>query len=82
VKESHNEAKAYYKFFNDLNYHKVHIITDDENCQINLRDNILKNLDGIFKNKNRAGDNPFTVNVITFSDHGLTFDGDAIGVIS
>ena len=29
VKESHNEAKAYYDFFNDLKYHKVSIITDD-----------------------------------------------------
>jgi hypothetical protein len=27
------------------------------------------------------GDNPYCVNVITFSGHGLTFDGDAIAVI-
>ncbi len=32
-----------------------------------------------FKNINK--NNPFTVNVISFSGHGLTFDGDAIGVI-
>jgi hypothetical protein len=27
------------------------------------------------------GENPFVVNFITFSGHGITFDGDAIGVI-
>jgi hypothetical protein len=27
------------------------------------------------------GKNPYTVNVITFSGHGLTVDGDAIAVI-
>jgi hypothetical protein len=27
------------------------------------------------------GNNPFTVNVITYSGHGITFDGDAIAVI-
>ena len=27
------------------------------------------------------GRNPYTVNVITFSGHGITFDGDAIAVI-
>ena len=28
-----------------------------------------------------TGRNPFTVNVITFSGHGVTYDGDAIAVI-
>jgi hypothetical protein len=27
------------------------------------------------------GKNPFVVNIVTFSGHGLTFEGDAIGVI-
>jgi hypothetical protein len=27
------------------------------------------------------GKNPFVVNVITYSGHGITFDGDAIAVI-
>ena len=27
------------------------------------------------------GENPYSVNVITFSGHGITFDGDAIAVI-
>ncbi len=30
---------------------------------------------------NEWGSNPFTVNIITFSGHGITFDGDAIAVI-
>jgi hypothetical protein len=28
-----------------------------------------------------TGLNPYVVNVITFAGHGITFDGDAIGVI-
>ena len=28
-----------------------------------------------------TGDNPYVVNVISFSGHGMTFDGDAIAVI-
>ena len=35
---------------------------------------MLSKCDGI-------GLNPFTVNVVTFSGHGITFDGDAIAVI-
>jgi hypothetical protein len=27
------------------------------------------------------GENPYVVNFITFSGHGITYDGDAIGVI-
>jgi hypothetical protein len=27
------------------------------------------------------GENPFVVNIITFSGHGITFEGDAIAVI-
>jgi hypothetical protein len=82
VKESHNEAKAYLKFFKeDLNYHNSDIITDEEIDQIKLRDKIIKKLDEIFKNKSESKENIFKVNVISFSGHGITFDGDAIGVI-
>ncbi len=35
---------------------------------------MLKSCSGI-------GENPYSVNVITFSGHGITFDGDAIAVI-
>jgi hypothetical protein len=35
----------------------------------------------MFKSSNGIGDNPFTLNLISFTGHGLTFDGDAIGVI-
>jgi hypothetical protein len=44
-----------------------------------MRKKILEQIDGM---KTRGiGKNPFTVNVITYSGHGLTLDGDAIGVI-
>jgi len=30
---------------------------------------------------NGKGNNPYIVNVITYSGHGITFEGDTIGVI-
>ncbi len=35
----------------------------------------------IFDGCDGLGNNPYTVNVITFSGHGITFRGDAIAVI-
>ncbi len=35
----------------------------------------------MYKKCDGKGQNPFVVNVITFSGHGITFDGDAIAVI-
>ena len=35
----------------------------------------------MFNNCAGKGNNPYVVNVITFSGHGITFDGDAIAVI-
>ena len=46
-----------------------------------MRDKITQKLDEIYSNKNENKENPFKVNVISFSGHGITFDGDAIGVI-
>ena len=46
-----------------------------------MRDKIIEKLDEIYSNKNENKENPFKVNVISFSGHGITFDGDAIGVI-
>ncbi len=35
----------------------------------------------MYESSNRIGDNPFTLNLISFSGHGFRFDGDEIGVI-
>ena len=44
IKESHNEAKAYFKFFKEeLKYHDAQIITDED--QTYLRDKILEKFD-------------------------------------
>ncbi len=37
--------------------------------------------DYIQKSKNNSSENLLTVNFISFSGHGLTYDGDSIGVI-
>ena len=44
-----------------------------------MRKKILDQIDSM---KTRGiGENPYTVNVITYSGHGITLEGDAIGVI-
>ena len=49
--------------------------------QINLRTSIVDLLEKMVSKCDGIGKNPFVVNVITFSGHGITFDGDAIAVI-
>ena len=44
-----------------------------------MRKKILEQIDGM--KTSGIGKNPFTVNVITYSGHGITLEGDAIGVI-
>ena len=71
----------YSKFFkDDLKYHSVITLTDQiKKDQKEMRKKILEQIDGM---KTRGiGKNPFTVNVITYSGHGITLEGDAIGVI-
>ena len=73
--------ELYSKFFkDDLKYHSVISLTDQiKKDKKDMRKKILEQIDAM---KTRGiGKNPFTVNVITYSGHGLTLDGDAIGVI-
>lgn len=49
--------------------------------QVNLRKKILDKLEKMYSECDGWGNNPFSVNVITFTGHGITFDGDAIAVI-
>jgi hypothetical protein len=46
-----------------------------------LRENVIERLEKMFTMCRGIGDNPYIVNVITFSGHGITFSGDAIGAI-
>ena len=49
--------------------------------QINLRAKIIEQLERLVSKCDGIGKNPFVVNVITYSGHGITFDGDSIAVI-
>ena len=50
--------------------------------QVCLRNKIVEQLDLMYSRCDGYGKNPFTVNVITFSGHGLTYiNGDAIAAI-
>jgi hypothetical protein len=65
-----------------MNYHKVLEITDKMKVnQKGLRDKILKQTDELLAKCSGIGINPFSVNVITYSGHGIHFNGDAIAVI-
>ncbi len=65
-----------------MNYHKVLQITDKiKNNQRGLRDKIIKQTDELLAKCSGFGMNPYSFNVITYSGHGITFDGDAIAVL-
>ncbi len=49
--------------------------------QTNLRSKILHTIESMRSGCTGLGRNPFTVNVITFSGHGFTLNGDTIAVI-
>lgn len=49
--------------------------------QYNLRQKILDQIQIIENNSPGIGQNPYTVNVITYSGHGIDYGGDAIAVI-
>ncbi len=46
-----------------------------------MRENILTQIERIINGSSRKGINPYKVNVITFSGHGIAVNGDAIAVI-
>ena len=46
-----------------------------------MRAKILSEADELLAKCSGFGANPYSVNVITYSGHGITFDGDAIAVI-
>jgi hypothetical protein len=46
-----------------------------------LSSRILTKLDDMEKKCDGLGDNPFVVNVVTFTGHGITFNDDAIALI-
>jgi len=45
------------------------------------RDRILKTFDEMIGRCVGEGKNPYTVNVISYSGHGITYEGDAVAVI-
>ena len=49
--------------------------------QINLRSKIMEKLYNMVSRSDGKGKNPYAVNVITYSGHGFTLDGDAIAAI-
>ena len=73
--------ETYSKFFKEnLKYHSVNKLTDQIKFdRKDMRKKILDQIDGM--KPIGKGQNPFTVNVITYSGHGITLEGDAIGVI-
>ncbi len=57
-------------------------ITDEAKMkQVNLRTKIINELERLVSKCDGIGKNPFVVNVITYSGHGITFEGDSIAVI-
>ena len=49
--------------------------------RIDHREEFIKAIDEQYNNCSGIGKNPYTVNIITFSGHGITCNGDAIAMI-
>jgi hypothetical protein len=49
--------------------------------ETNVRANIIDKLEKMISLCGGIGDNPYIVNVVTYSGHGITFKGDAIAAI-
>jgi hypothetical protein len=49
--------------------------------QINLRNQIIDELGVMLKTCDGRGKNPYIVNVITFSGHGISYNGDDLAAI-
>jgi hypothetical protein len=84
VKESHNEVRTYANFFkNELEYDPVTEIIDDKKLsyELNLKNRIDDQLQSMLNKCDGKGNNPFVVNVITYSGHGITHESDAIAVV-
>ncbi len=46
-----------------------------------MREKILTQANEMLSRCAAIGENPYCVNVVTFSGHGMTFDGDAVAII-
>lgn len=65
-----------------MGYHKTQNYTDKISAnKKGGRKKILKTFDDMLARCIGEGKNPYTVNVITFSGHGITVNGDAVAVI-
>jgi hypothetical protein len=64
-----------------LEYHKVDSYIDKNLYITKCRENIIKKIDIMLNRCIEIGENPFVVTVLTFSMHGISYKGDAIGVI-
>ena len=80
VNESHNDVIKYEEFFkNELHFHKINKIVDNNLSEMHKR--TLNMTDIMYDRIISIGENPYSVNLITYSGHGITFGGDAIAVI-
>lgn len=80
VYESHNDVTSYEEFFkNELHFHKIYKIVDNSISEMYKR--TLNMTDIMYEKIISIGENPYSVNVITYSGHGISFGGEAIAVI-
>ena len=64
-----------------MEFHKVDSFIDTNLHILNFREKIIKKIDFMLNKCIEIGENPFVVTVLAFSMHGISYKGDAIGVI-
>ena len=82
VSKSHEDVEKYAEFFEkNIGFHNVEKMTEKTN-KAGFRDKIIKKFEEMLSHCKVKGNNPYFVNVITFSGHGITYQNEAIAVIS
>ena len=83
VKHSYSDVSILKDFFDKTqNFQYTYSFIDDDNInRSNAREKAIKKLEELYISTLGYDRGPLFVNVVTFSGHGITFDGDAIAVI-
>ncbi len=83
ISKSYDDVKRYKEFLTVQEFDSIHEFTDEKNFMATkLHQKITDKLGEMYQLSGMKAKNPWKVNFITFSGHGITFEGDAIGIIT
>lgn len=81
--QSHNDVKKMEDLFkNQLAFNSVDTLIDkSDTMKKNFSNRVIQKIEQVYKNCAGVGNNPYTVNIISFCGHGITYNNDNIAVL-